>query len=379
MLKNYGWRRIMSLLVAVTILLILATPLAGCFNKSAPGDIVIGLAWPFATKNNLFLEGVELAVSEINGQGGIHGREIRLVKKDDDDTITGGVTVAQSFTKTPNLVAVIGHRSSFVSIAASSIYEEAGVLMLSPTSTAPQLTQKGYKLIFRNTLSDDEIARQLALYAAGRGHQRMAIYYSEDSYGLGLANSFEDHARDAGIKIIDRISYYAGPEDLERLGEKWSALDYDGVFIAYDIPDGAVFIADAVRTGITVPFLAGDALDTPLLVEIAGKAAEGTVVVSVFNHEDPRPETKRFVEKFHATYNSTPNMDAAQGYDAVRLLVAAIEESDSTEPRIIAEKLRAFKDKPGVAGSHTFTENGDDVGNLVVKKAIRNGEFHLID
>lgn len=379
MLKSCGRRKLLFPLAAVTLLFILVAQLVGCLHKSARGDIVIGLAWPFATKNDMFREGVALAVDEINGQGGIGGRKIRLVEKDDENTVTGGVNAAQSFTKIPGLAAVIGHRSSAVCIAAAAIYEEAGIVMLSPTATAPGLTQKGYQFIFRNIPSDAEIARQLALYAAERGHRRMAIYYSEDSYGLGLANSFEDHAKNAGIKIVDRISYYADQQNMARLGEKWRAFGYDGIFVAYEMPDGAQFIADAARAGIAVPFLAGDTMDTPQLYEIAGEAAEGTVVGSIFNPADPRPETKEFIEKFSEKYNTPPTTRAVQGYDAVRLLAAAMEESGSADSRAVAEKLRTFQDKPGAAGSHTFTENGDDVGDLVVKKVIRNGAFHFID
>jgi len=379
MTKSNGWRKKLFLLAGFILLFILSTQLTGCSNRSGREEIVIGLAWPFATKNSMLKEGVELAVDEINGRGGIKGRKIRLVEKDDEGTITGGVNAAHSFVKIPNLVAVIGHRASFVSIAASAVYEEAGVVMLSPASTAPNLTQRGYELVFRNIPSDDEIARQLALYAAGRGHRRMAIYYSEDSYGLGLANSFEDHAKKAGIKVVDRISYYADQEDMARLGEKWRALDYDGIFVAHYMPDGAEFIADAAKAGITAPFLAGDAMDTPELYKIAGKAAEGAVVGSIFNPGDPRPETKQFIEKFLERNNTAPTPYAAQGYDAVHLLAAAIEESGSMDPRAVAGKLRTFKDRPGAAGTHTFTENGDDVGNLVVKKVIHDGEFQFID
>ncbi len=378
MLKSSNWIKIASLLAAMLLLILLAQ-WSGYFKKADKGDIVIGLAWPVATKNSMLKEGVELAVDEINGQGGINGRKIRLVVKDDEGTVTGGVTVAQSLIQIPDLVAVIGHRASFVSIAASAIYEEAGIVMLSPASTAPSLTQKGYQLVFRNIPSDAEIARQLALFAARKGHRRMAIYYSEDSYGLGLANAFEDHAKNEGIKIVDRISYYADGEDLERIAKKWSALDYDSIFVAHYMPDGAIFIADAVKAGISLPFLAGDAMDTPELYEIAGKAAEGTVVGSIFNPEVPRPETKSFIEKFSQKYNTPPTPYAAQGYDAVWLLAAAIEESGSTDPKDIAAKLRTFKERPGAAGSHTFTDNGDDVGNLVVKKVIRNGEFQFIE
>lgn len=365
--------------VLVTAVLILFVFMLTMYLNSKDRDIVIGVAWPFSVQDDLFKEGVELAADEINARGGINGRKVRLIQKDDEQTVTGGMTVAQSFTEVPNLTAVIGHSVSFISTAAANIYENAGIVMLSPSATAPSLTQKGYKYVFRNIPSDDEIARQLALYAARQGHRRMVIYYYDDSYGIGLANSFEDHARKAGIEIVDRFSYYADARDLNRLSEKWKALDFDGIFVAHYMPDGANFIADVAQAGISVPFFAGDAMDTPELWEVAGKAAEGTVVGTIFNAQDPREEVRSFINNFNAKYGKMPTPYAAQGYDAVNLLALAVKEAESSSPAAVAEKLRTFKSRPGVAGFHTFAENGDDIGNLVVKKVVKNGQFDYID
>jgi branched-chain amino acid transport system substrate-binding protein len=367
----------MGLLAAGVLLL--SAILLTLFLHRDEGDILIGVAWPFAVQNDLFKEGVELAAGEINARGGINGHRVRLIEKDDEQTVTGGMTVAQSFTGVSNLTAVIGHSVSFISTAAANIYEDAGIVMLSPSATAPSLTRKGYQYIFRNIPSDDEIARQLALYAAGQGHRRMVIYYFDDSYGIGLANSFEDHARKAGIEIVDRFSYYADARDLNRLSAKWRALDFDGIFVAHYMPDGAQFMADVAQAGIEVPFFAGDAMDTPELWEVAGKAAEGTVVGTIFNARDPRQEVQSFVNSFNSKYGQMPTPYAAQGYDAVNLLALAVEEAGSSSPAAVAEKLRTFKDRPGVAGLHTFAENGDDIGDLVVKKVVRNGQFDYID
>jgi len=361
------------------VLLLLILFLLTMYSNRKEGDIVIGVAWPFSVENDLFKEGVELAADEINTRGGINGRKVRLIEKDDEETVTGGMTVAQSFTEVPNLTAVIGHSVSFISTAAANIYENAGIVMLSPSATAPALTQKGYKYIFRNIPSDDEIARQLALYAAKQGHRRMVIYYSDDSYGIGLANSFEDHAQKAGIEIVDRFSYYADSRDLNRLYAKWKALDFDGIFVAHYMPDGALFIADVAKASISVPFFAGDAMDTPELYRVAGKAAEGTVVGTIFNSQDPREEVKSFINNFNSKYGKMPTPYAAQGYDAVNLLAEAVKEAGSTSPAEVAQKLRTFKNRPGVAGFHTFTENGDDIGDLVVKKVVKNGQFEYIN
>ncbi|GBF35766.1 branched-chain amino acid ABC transporter amino acid-binding protein [Desulfocucumis palustris] len=377
MWNQYRARLSRGLLVAGALSLLLFTLLAGCMNSKR--DILIGVAWPFSVENDLFKEGVELAAAEINAAGGINGRQVRLLEKDDQETVTGGMNVAQSFARTPNLTAVIGHSVSFISVATANIYESAGIVMLSPAATSPALTQKGYRYIFRNIPSDDEIARQLALYAAKEGHRRMVIYYCDDSYGIGLANSFEDHAKEAGIEIADRFSYYADARDLNRLSAKWKALDFDGIFVAHYMPDGAQFIADVTQAGIAVPFLAGDAMDTPELWEVAGQAAEGTVVGTIFNPRSPRAEVQNFVGNFNKKYGKMPTSYAAQGYDALYLLAGAVKEAGSADPGAVAQKLRSFKDRPGVAGFHTFKENGDDIGDLVVKKVLRNGQFDYIN
>ncbi len=339
-------------------------------------EIVIGVAWPFENDNSLFNEGIDLAVKEINIGGGIKGKELRLLKEDDSSELEKGMAIAQSFVENKTIQAVIGHRNSYISIPASTTYNNAGLVMFSPTSTAPDLTNNSY--IFRNIPSDDEIARQLAIYLAEQGYQRMVIYYSDDSYGTGLANSFEDHANSQGITIVDRFSYYTSPEDLKHLHSRWQAFGFDGIFLAKGVAGGAQFIFDADRADIEVPFIAGDALDSPLLLEIAGTSAEGTIVASVFNPHLERPETKRFVKDFQEAYNKIPSANAALGYDAVKMLAAAIENSDLDNPSTVGKELMNLGKWQGVTGVHEFNEQGDNTGDLVVLKRIQAGKFEYI-
>ncbi len=360
------------------LLLLCLFILSGCSNQNKNQDIVIGVAWPFESNNSLFREGVQLAVMQINDNGGVNGNKIRLIEKDDQASVADGMTIAQSFAENPEMAAVIGHRNSFVSIPTSRIYQEAGLLMISPASTSVDLTKNGYKNVFRNIPGDDKFAAQLASYAAKQGHQRMVIFYAEDSYGMNLANSFEDYAIENGITIVDRISYYGGLKDLNRLKEKWIALDFDGVFVADSLPEGAEFIADAGRAGISVPFMGGNAMDSPALYEIAGQSALGTVIGTVFNPNNPRDETQRFVKAFRKQYKTMPGPYAAQGYDAVNLLAAAIKKSDATDSAAIAKELHRLKDWPGVTGYHTFDNQGNDIGAQVVMKIQREGKFEYL-
>jgi len=370
--SGYRKKKALIALILVLALLILAS---GCQGTKSSEDIAIGVAWPFESNNSLFREGVDLAVKEINQGGGINGRKIKLVIKDDQGSVAVGMAVAQSFVKDRQVAAVIGHRNSFVSIPASRIYEEAGLVMLSPASTAPELTGKGYKSVFRNIPGDDQIAGRIANYCSQQGHKRMVVFYSEDSYGMGLANSFEDHAKKAGIQVVDRITYYGDLKDLERLHNKWKALDFDGIFIACGMPAGAEFIADGGRAGISARYYAGNAMDSPLLSEIGGRAADGTVLGTIFNPADTRQEVQKFIDNFTKEYYKAPSAYSAQGYDAVKILAAAIERAGAPDPQALAGQLRVLKNWPGVAGYHSFDQNGNDVGDLVVIKVLRDGKF----
>lgn len=360
------------------IYLLVLISLTGCMHRKRNNEIVIGVAWPFELKDNLFNEGVDLAVKEINSSGGINGRELRLIKKDDKSEVSSGMAIAQSFAENKEIQAVIGHYNSFISIPASTIYDNAGLVMLSPTSTAPSLTQNGYRHVFRGIPSDDEIARQLSIYLSKQGYKRMVIYYSDDSYGNGLANSFEDHAKSNGISIVDRFNYYTSLEDLKRLHKRWQAFGVDGVFISASVAAGGEFILDAGRAGIKLPFVAGNSLDSPELFKIAGEAAQGLVAGSVFNPYDDCPEVDKFVKDFVEEYKVMPSSYAALGYDAVKMLAAAIKKSDLDDPSTIAVGLRNLGKWTGVVGTHEFNEKGDDIGDLVVLKKLRNGIFDYI-
>lgn len=365
----------------------LTTVLSGCLDRQATasirantaargeGDIVIGAAWPFASNDGGFWQGVELAVNEINSGGGVNSRQLRLVKADDEGNVTKGEAVAQSLAEQKEIVAVIGDRNSFVSLPAAEIYERAGIVMLTPGSTAPELTQKGYQYVFRSIPSDSEIAARVAQYAAGKGHKRMVIYYVDDSYGRGLANAFEDSAERYGLTIVDRIAYYGDLKDLAELKRQWQVMGYDGVFIADSLPRGGEFVADARRVGIDAPFYGGNALDSSQLSKVAGQAAEGMVVGSIFNPNSTRPETQQFVQAFRNKYGSMPSQWSAQGYDAVKLLAAAMTQAKSSEPEKIARQLRTLQNWPGATGIHKFDGSGDEKGDMVVLKTLKNGIF----
>ncbi|MBB6637382.1 ABC transporter substrate-binding protein [Cohnella thailandensis] len=368
------------------IVLIVMLLIGGCASNgnnpvrgSDKGDIVIGVGWPLASRNEGLAEGVAMAAEEINSNGGVLGRQIRIESMDDGGTATEGLAVAGKLAENPDTVAVIGHRGSSVSIPASAIYEKAGIVMLTPGSTSPKLTQNGYRYVFRMIPSDAEIGERMARYAASRGYKRVAILYADDEYGRGLANAFEDGGKGHGIDTIDRLTGYSDSAELTRLVREWEALRCDAVFIADVMPAAGRTVADLRLAGSNLPVLGGDGLDSDQLPRTAGAAAEGAVVASIFNPEGNNPEVARFIADYEAKYGTKPGKWAAQGYDAVRLLADAIARAGSAKPADIAQALRDTKGWTGVTGSHAFDDDGELTGKPIVLKTIKNGQFQYSD
>lgn len=368
-----------------------AVLLSGCSAKTVTeqrkayaehdeGKITFGVAWPFEKGNDLFWEGVELAVSEINGNGGVLNRKIEIIQRDDESSVTKGLEIAQEFAENEKVTAVIGHRNSYVSIPTSTIYEKAGIVMLSPASSSPELIKDNQQFIFRNITSDEKLAQELAFYAFKNNHKKMVILYDDNDYGKGLANAFEKQAGELELDIVDRLSFYSGSSELGQLKYKWENLQYDGIFIAKSNPEGAQFIAELRKANINVPLYAGNAVDTLDLIKIAGeKAAEGMVIGSFFNPEGSRKKINNFITDFRNTYGEPPTQYSAQGYDSVYLLVEAIKRAGITVPEKVASSMRTIKNWEGVAGFHQFDENGEDIGDLVVMKVVTNGGFQYLE
>ena len=348
--------------------------------RRATGDIVIGVAWPWAARKEVrYGEGLTMAVDEINSSGGVRGRRIRLRREDDRESVDEGELVAQRLANDPDVVAVIGHLQSYVSVPASAIYDLSGLVMLAPTATDPALTAHGYPRVFRATFTDEQVGRQMAEFAARHGYERIGIYYIRSDYGRNLANAFEERANDLGLQVPVRQSYE--PNDPASDGSfgpvlrGWRDIGLDAIFLAGEVPSAAHVIVAAREQGLTIPILGGDAMSSPELISVGGAAAEGTVVATAFHPDEPRPEVRRFTVAFEKRFGVPPDAGSALGYDVVRLLADAMERANSTVPDAVASALHSMRDWLGVTGSFTFDSAGNLVGRPIAKMVVRQGGF----
>lgn len=386
----YAKHRIRSL-----VTLAVAAVVAGCGGSDDPiaqrikrarggGEIVIGAAWPWEARGSqiLYGKGLDLAVEELNAAGGVLGRPVKLLRLDDQESVDRGRIIAQELGRNPDVVAVIGHLHSYVTVSAAPIYDLSGLLLVSATSTTPELTNKGYGRVFRTVFNDTEVGRQMAQYARDRGYRRMVIYYARNEYGRELANSFEEHLVSGGGQVVNRESFdpnlSANPVATEQTVNAWSNWEFDAVFIAGQDQQAALLVKELRRRGIRAPVLGSDVLATPDFLRIGGPAVEGTVIATAFHDEAPDPEVQRFNQAFRTRYGGDPDVGAALGYDAVRVLAQAMREAQSTEPDKVAAAMRGLRGFQGVTGAFSFDQSGNLVGMPIRKIVVRGGEFHYL-
>lgn len=335
------------------------------------------LSGNFAEYGASFKNGIELYLDKVKAQGGVEGRPIQLIVEDDRNSPQEAATVARKIVATPGVVLAIGSWSTTASLAAAPIFTEAKIPQISPTSSHPDFTrQSPYQ--FRQNNTDDILAQ----YNADTIHKKLkaktvVIPYSQDDWGVytGKATAAAI-ARDGG-KVLLTESVVPNSKDFRPLVSKIKALKPDGVFLALPYQEASIFIQQLRQAGVNIPVGGGIPLTSPKFIELAGKAAEGMVLHSIFFAGDP--SKKDFVDAYKAKYGRVPDQFAALAYDATGVGLEAIRRViRSGKPltgQAVRDELAHGPAYQGVTGTTKY-ENGN-VNKAPTFITVRNGEFQL--
>ncbi|HEX6909859.1 MAG TPA: ABC transporter substrate-binding protein [Longimicrobium sp.] len=364
------------------------TLLAGTAACGAGGGdtIYIGVAGPLSAANGISMKrAAEMAVAEINRDGGIRGDSIVLVFKDDGADPQKAIQVASELKGDPGIVAVIGHVNSSASLRAATIYNAdddigAPVLQISPASSAPALRQAG-PWTFRVTPTDLEFSPALAAHARGMALSRAAVVYANDDYGQGVRNTFERAFRSGGGTVVAADPYL--PAVLEQGTEldpylmRAMGRGADALVIGGQAAEGVKIIQAARRLGFRGPILGSDGLTS---AKDAGPVAEGVFVSSAFLPDRPDTAAQRFVAAYRQAYNSLPDHRGAMAYDIVHLLARAIEEAGTDRQALRDYVARIGLEDgvpahPGVSGVIAFDTAGDVRNKPVTVGVVRGGQL----
>ncbi|CAG2129344.1 Leucine-, isoleucine-, valine-, threonine-, and alanine-binding protein [Cupriavidus yeoncheonensis] len=305
--------------------------------------------------------GARLAVEEVNKTGlEIGGKKIKLelVGEDDAGDPKTGTAVAQKLVDA-KVAAVVGHLNSGVSIPASKIYSDAGIVQISPSSTNPDYTKQGFKTTYRVVATDAQQGPALANYAAKSLHAKsVAIVDDATAYGKGLADEFEKTAKAAGVNVVAREATNDKATDFKAILTKIKGKKPDVIMYGGMDATGGPFAKQAKELGISSKIVGGDGVCTDKVAELAGDAVSN-IICSEAGLALSKMETGAdFEKRYQARFNAPVQIYAPFTYDAVMVVVDAMKRANSVEPAAILAEMPKTNYK-GVIGNIAFDEKGD--------------------
>lgn len=295
------------------------------------------------------------------------GFELELVPFDDQSDAKKGVANAEQIGADKEIVGVIGHLNSGVSIPSSVVYEKYNIPMISPASTATEFTDRKLKVANRVVARDDFQGPAAANYAVNTlGAKNIFVIQDKTAYGQGLAEAFRDEAKKLGATVAGYEGITVGEKDFNGVLNIVQTKNPDFIFFGGMYAEGGLLVKQARDKGITAPIMGGDALDSSGLVEIAGSDVVGTLYSSVAGDITKTDSGKAWADKYEQKFSKKPEGYSGYAYDAMSVMLEAvkksIEDSGGKLPARdkIRDAVRATKDFEGVATKVSFDDIGDN-------------------
>ena len=358
-------------------------PLGLALGLSAQETIKIGELASLTGKQASFGQtnhrGVLTAVEEINAAGGVLGRQIELVTEDTRSLQGEAATAVKKLISRDKVTAVIGETGSSAALEAAPLCQIAGVPMMSATATNARVTEAG-NFIFRACFIDPFQGTVLAKFArATLRARRVAILVANgNAYSVGLVKYFKEDYAGHG-EIVAEQKYSEGDRDFRAQLTAIKAANPDALFASGDYAESALICKQARELGLAVPIFGGDTWDSPALVQIGGRAVEGTYFSAHFSPDSADPLVQSFVQRFSARWSGqVPDTGTSLGYDAMMLVADALRRAGSTDGRKLRDALAATKDYAGVTGRITIDARRNASKTAVIF-TVRDGRFHYVE
>jgi branched-chain amino acid transport system substrate-binding protein len=328
-------------------------------------------------------QGVQLAVDEINGSGGLLGKKIELITEDTQSQTQATGTAVEKLIGKDEVLALIGEVASSRSIAAAPIAEREKVPMVSPASTNTKVTLdkdgNTLKYVYRICFIDPFQGTVMAKFAAENlGVKRVAILRDNaNDYSVGLAANFKEKFTSLGGEIVEEQAYEGGQTDFKAQLTAIKAKNPEAIFVPGYYTEVSLIAQQARELGIghEIPLIGGDGWDSPVLTQGAAKEAlEGCYFSNHYSVQDTSARVQDFIKRFKAKYNEAPGAMSALGYDAMNIVAKTMKDGGKADRETIRQGLAALKDYPGVTGDITIDDKHNASKPAVILQ-IKNGEY----
>ena len=339
-----------------------AMAMAGVASYSVAADTIkIALAGPVtgavAQYGEMQFIGAKMAIEQINKAGGVNGAMLEGVVYDDACDPKQAVAVANKIVN-DEIKYVVGHLCSSSTQPASDIYEDEGIIMITPASTSPEITNRGYKLIFR-TIGLDSLQGPTAgnFIADHVKPKNIAVIHDKQQYGEGIATAVKQTVESKGYKVAMFEGINAGDKDFSAMIAKLKQANIDFVYYGGYHPELGLLLRQSAEKGLKAKFMGPEGVGNKELSAIAGPASEG-LLVTLPKSFDQDPKNQALVEAFKAKKEDPSGPFVFPAYAAVKVIADGIKIAGSTDTTEVAAALRANNfDTP--TGSLSFDDKGD--------------------
>ncbi len=394
--------RLAAVISVVMVLVLPACFVLSCGKKA--NEIRIGefgsLTGTTATFGISTKNAIDMAIEEVNAEGGIGGVTLRVIVEDDQGRPEEANTAVKKLVEQDRVIAVLGEVASSRSLAGAPNCQNAGVPMITPSSTNPKVTEVG-DFIFRVCYIDPFQGRVAATFSVDTLKAKTAgiLRDIKNDYSVGLANYFDTTFTSMGGRIVADESYSEGDIDFKAQLTAIKAKSPDVIFVPGYYTEVGLIARQARELGYNKPLVGGDGWVSDRLVDIGGDALEGCYFVNHFWQGSEDQAVQSFISTYKQKFGSSPDALAALGYDAARFLFAALKQlaaddpdgfrtlvgtptSATEQPRKEALKklrdiLAATKDFPGITGSIGMDEHRNAVKPAFFL-TIENGQYKLV-
>jgi branched-chain amino acid transport system substrate-binding protein len=350
--------------------------------QSSFGEIKIGavtcLTGALSTFGVSSIQGAKMAVEEINAAGGTLGQPIQLIVEDNGSEAGETATILRKFISQDKVVAVLGGLTSSSTMEGAPLAQAAKLPLLTPSATNIAVTKVG-NYIFRSCFIDPFTGQMMARFALDRLQAKQAIVMTDvkQDYSVGVTDAIRLYFSQGGAKILSALSYSSGDTDFRTQLTAVRMAHPEVVFLPGYYTEAALILLQAKQLGIRCPFVGGEGWDSPTLVQVAGKAADGNYYTDHFSAADCDPKVQKFVQTYRAKYATLPDALAALWYDGARLLTQAVQRAGSTDPEKVREALAATRNFDGVTGRISIDDNRNASKPGVILEIV-NGEPKMV-
>jgi branched-chain amino acid transport system substrate-binding protein len=354
-LENGSFQMKKSLFSGVAVAAMLA------LGGHAYADLLIGVGGPLTGPNAAFgaqlQKGAEAAIAEINAAGGINGEQVKLSLGDDVSDPKQGISVANKFVA-DGVKFVIGHFNSGVSIPASEVYAENGILEITPAATNPVFTERGLWNTFRTCGRDDQQGIVAGDYIAEKFKgAKVAVVHDKTPYGQGLADETKKTLNAKGLKEVMYEGVNVGDKDFSALIAKAKEAGVTVLYWGGLHTEAGLIIRQLADQGLKVTFISGDGIVSNELASIAGDAVAGTL--NTFGPDPSKnPANKELVEKFRAQ-GFEPEAYTLYAYAAAQVIADAAKAAGSNDPETVAKTMKEKGPFKTVLGDIAYDSKGD--------------------